>query len=138
MTNRLLRTAQTAARKGGNVLLDWRGRFQAREKGKRDLVTEADLASQEEIRAVLLGEFPEHAFQGEEDDGAPLDTEASHRWIVDPLDGTANYVHGLHSYSVSIALLVDQQIQVGVVYDPNSGEMFSALRGGAVFWAISH
>ena len=60
--------ASQAARAGGTVLLDWKGRFEAREKAPRDLVTEADLASQQEIRRVIHSAFPDHGFLGEEDD----------------------------------------------------------------------
>src|SRR5689334_19536887 len=105
-----LKTCEQAARAGGAVLLDWVGRFAAREKGQSDLVTEADLASQEEIRRILLSAYPDHGFLGEEGDsgepqrGQPALPECSQptalpgvspqtaefRWLVDPLDGTTN------------------------------------------------
>ncbi len=83
----------------------WRGRFQAREKGVADLVTDADLASQEAVRRTIEAEFPSHAFLGEEHPaslGQVGDDEFT--WIVDPLDGTTNYVHGYPHYAVSVAL----------------------------------
>src|SRR5262245_26846887 len=84
-----------AARRAAFVLAQWREKFEVREKGRADLVTDADVASQQAIREYLLGRFPSHAFLGEEG------FEASHRpgpgapptWIVDPIDGTTNYVH---------------------------------------------
>src|SRR5262245_7005859 len=89
-----------AARAGSQVLLDCQDRIQAREKGPKDLVTEADVAAQEAIRGVLLGAFPDHDFLGEEEaaerNAAGLAAipprSGQYRWIVDPLDGTANYV----------------------------------------------
>src|SRR3954467_5629523 len=97
-----------AARVGGQVLLDWQHRFTARAEGCRDLVTEADVASQKAIREVLLGRFPEHDFLGEEDASFPPvqpgEPKSEYRWIVDPLDGTANYVHRMAAFAVSIAL----------------------------------
>lgn len=131
-----LTVCEAAARAGGQVLLDWRDRFRAKRKGPKDVVTEADLASQEVIREVLLGAFPDHQFLGEEAEpnhpptgkSVPV-TQAAYRWIVDPLDGTANYVHHLPAYAVSIGLERGGKLLVGVVFDPVSGECFSASRG---------
>jgi len=117
-----------AARAGGAVLEDWAGRFKVQEKGPADLVTEADLASQERVREVLLGAFPNHGFLAEENLVIPPGADG-YRWIVDPLDGTTNYVHGLANYAVSIALTQHGQPLVGVVFDPRSGECFHAGRG---------
>jgi myo-inositol-1(or 4)-monophosphatase len=128
-----LKTAEAAARAAGEVLQQMLGRVQIREKGPRDLVTEADITSQQVIRERLLGDFPDHAFVGEED---PLDTDRSaadaspYCWIVDPLDGTTNYAHRMPMYGVSIALRRGTEIVAGVVYDPTLDEMFSAEAGG--------
>jgi myo-inositol-1(or 4)-monophosphatase len=99
-----------------------------REKGPSDLVTQADWASQEAIRDVLLGAFPEHGFISEEAEGE-LDLTTEYCWVVDPLDGTTNYVHQLPHYAVSIALLHRGQPIAGVVFDPVHNECFSAARG---------
>lgn len=123
-----LAVCERAARAGGQVLLDWIGRFAVREKGPSDLVTEADVASQEAIRDVVMSAFPEHRFVSEEADG-PFDAEAEWCWVVDPLDGTTNYVHQLPHYAVSIALVQRGQPQLGVVYDPVHDECFTAQRG---------
>ncbi|MCC7085464.1 MAG: inositol monophosphatase [Pirellulales bacterium] len=123
-----LKTCERAARAGGQVLLDWIGRFQAREKAPADLVTEADFASQDEIRRILLTTFPGHAFLGEE--GRPIDPEdAEYRWLVDPLDGTTNYVHQIPHYCVSIALEHRGRLVCGAVFDPVSRECFTAELG---------
>ena len=127
-----LAVCEQAARVGGQVLLDWQGKFKWREKGKHDLVTEADLASQQAIREVLLGAFPDHEFLGEEDGdalAASHNVAQAYRWIVDPLDGTANYVHSLPNYAVSIGLEHEGEIICGVVYDPTSSECFAAAKG---------
>src|SRR5437764_824567 len=91
--DRFLEVAQRAATIAGCELLDWRGRFAVREKGPADLVTEADCAAQEAVRAELLGAFPDHGFLAEENNAATVGKDG-YRWIVDPLDGTTNYVHG--------------------------------------------
>jgi myo-inositol-1(or 4)-monophosphatase len=127
-----LKTCERAARAGGQVLLDWIGRFQAREKAPADLVTEADLASQEEIRRILLTTYPTHAFLGEEGNPAgPADAE--YRWLVDPLDGTTNYVHQIPHYCVSIALEHAGRLICGAVFDPVSRECFTAEAGHGAY-----
>src|SRR5437660_6157390 len=101
-----------AAQCGGQALIDWQDRFSPREKGPKDLVSEADLAAQEAIREVIHKAFPTHDFLSEEDAAdrklqglCPLgERNSAYRWIVDPLDGTTNYVHHLPGYAVSIAL----------------------------------
>lgn len=124
---------EQAARRAGNVLLDWQGRFGVREKGPADLVTEADLASQQVIRERLLGEFPTHGFLGEEEDASIAPGGEGLRWIVDPLDGTTNYVHGVPHFAVSIALEQRGTLLVGAVYDPSADECFSAVAGEGAY-----
>ncbi|MFM7519184.1 MAG: inositol monophosphatase family protein [Planctomycetota bacterium] len=123
---------EAAARAGGRVLREWVGRFGVSAKGPRDLVTEADLAAQEEIRRILLGAFPDHGFIGEEGGhvGGGADAPC---WYVDPLDGTTNYVHGFPAYCVSVALARGDEILVGTIYDPLRDECFTA-RSGAGAW----
>lgn len=125
--------AERAARSGGDILLDWEGRFRTREKAPRDLVTDADLASQEAIRTLLAREFPDHAFLGEESAVVELPAGAQYCWIVDPLDGTANYVHGMPYYCVSVALAAGSRVVSGCVYQPRTGECFVAEAGGGAF-----
>ena len=127
-----LETALGAARRGGAVLLDWAGRFAVREKGPADLVTEADLASQEAVRAAILAAFPDHGFLAEEN-GASTTGRDGYRWIVDPLDGTTNYVHGLPQFAVSIGLERHGTPLVGCVYDPSADECFYAAAGRGAF-----
>lgn len=125
-----LEIATEAAIKAGKVLKEFQGKINAKEKGPKDLVTEADLTSQEVIREYLQCRLPSHDFLGEEDP-AGLETILGKEfaWIVDPLDGTANYVHGLPFFSISIALLVRGEPKVSVIFDPISYECFSAIDG---------
>jgi myo-inositol-1(or 4)-monophosphatase len=112
--------------------LDWLGRASAREKGPSDLVSEADLASQEAIRGVLLGQFPEHSMVSEEGQ-RQLDPAAEFCWVVDPLDGTTNYVHQMPHFAVSVALVHRGRPIVGAVLDPVHDECFTCAAGGGAF-----
>jgi myo-inositol-1(or 4)-monophosphatase len=125
-----LDAARTAALRAAAVLDEWRPRFQVREKARFDLVTDADLASQRTIYQYLGGRFPSHAFLGEEDAGHQRPGPgAPPTWIIDPIDGTTNYVHDCPFYCVSIGLQVAGELVVGLVYDPSREEMFAAARG---------
>jgi len=131
-----LEVCEAAARAGGRVLAEWRGRFGVAQKGHRDLVTEADVAAQREIRRIVLDAFPEHGFVGEETlpEAEPTHTPVGGlRWIVDPLDGTTNYVHGFPAYCVSVALARGDEILAGAIYDPEREECFTARAGGGAF-----
>jgi myo-inositol-1(or 4)-monophosphatase len=96
-----------------------------------DLVTKVDKLCEEKIREIILGAYPDHVVLGEE--GGQSDGNASHRWIVDPLDGTVNYAHGFPFYCVSIGLEINGRVEVGVVLDSVRNEMFTATRGGGAY-----
>lgn len=131
--NQYVEAAIRAARIGGDILIANRGKVQAREKRPDDLVTAADLLSQEAIRNDLLKAFPEHGFRAEEGEFSNTEGLPDWTWIVDPLDGTANYVHGLGGFSVSIALTHHGIPVVGVVFDPVANELFHAVQGGGAW-----
>ena len=126
-----LDAAQQAARLGAAALEEWRPRFRVHEKARFDLVTDADLASQKTIADYLARRYPGHAFLGEEDKSphARPGPDAPPTWIVDPLDGTTNYVHDCPLYCVSIGLEVAGELVVGAVYEPTRDEMFHAAKG---------
>jgi myo-inositol-1(or 4)-monophosphatase len=125
-----LDAAKQAALVAAEVLDAWRPRFQVREKGRADLVTEADLASQRAIQAHLAKLFPKHAFLGEEEGSKSRPAaDAPPTWLIDPIDGTTNYVHDCPFYCISIGLQIENELVVGVVYDPPHKEMFAAAKG---------
>ena len=126
--NEFIETAQQAARTAGDVLQEWSQKFTVSEKSRKNLVTEADVASQTAIFEAIHGKYPDHSFLGEED-LAVENASSEYRWIIDPLDGTANYVHRFPYYGVSIALEYRGELVVGVIFDPNRDEMFSAAQG---------
>jgi myo-inositol-1(or 4)-monophosphatase len=135
----LLDAAVEAARRGAALLESWRARFSVREKSRADLVTDADHASQQAVKEYLLGRFPGHRFLGEEDSvgKTPDETrpapDAPSTWVVDPLDGTANYVHDVPAYCVSIGLWAGGRPVVGVILDPRMNELFTAATGRGAF-----
>lgn len=122
-----LQAAEDAARLAGQILRSWSSRFTVREKSRSNLVTEADLASQTAIADLLRGRFPQHGLLGEEDLGHDQ-TQTEYRWVIDPLDGTTNYVHGFPYYAVSIGLEHRGELIAGVVYDPVRDELFAAAK----------
>ncbi len=130
----LMRAAEGIARDAGALLLEFDGRpLDIRMKGDIDLVTRADAASEALILGALRDRFPEHGILAEES-GASGGVSAGRRWVVDPLDGTTNFAHGIPIWSVSIAVVDEAGVpEAGVVFDPTRGECFSAARGGGAF-----
>ncbi len=100
-------------------------------KGEINIVTEADCISQEFIKRKINEKFPDHSILSEED--LEIKSNAPIRWIVDPLDGTTNFAHGLPIFAVSIAVEFEGEIFTGVVYNPISKEIFWALKGNGAF-----
>ncbi len=139
MNDKMLTVARIAAASGAEQLLQHRGRFTVREKAEKDLVTEADIASQRAIQSILMSEFPDHRFVGEEEGADQIpgellaDDDHPPIWIVDPLDGTVNYVHQLQSYAVSIGLYHAGRLQLGVVHDPVCQDVFWAMHSRGAY-----
>jgi myo-inositol-1(or 4)-monophosphatase len=127
-----LATAIDAALAAGRIhRAFFRQNPQVHKKGPIDLVTAADLAVEREFRALVARVFPSHEVLGEEGQPRSATAAASRcRWIIDPLDGTTNFAHGLAIFCVSIALEIDGQLEIGVVYDPMADELYTAERGG--------
>ncbi|MDR0870982.1 MAG: inositol monophosphatase [Planctomycetaceae bacterium] len=138
-----LSVCEQAAKAGGSVLREMLGTVSVKHKKNRfDLVTEADVAAQNTIKSIVLGAFPDHQFLGEESTAeertnaveAAAGREAAKRtWIVDPLDGTTNYVHGVPLFCTSIALAEGNDLLCGVIYNPLTEELYRAEKGGGAF-----
>jgi myo-inositol-1(or 4)-monophosphatase len=129
-------TMMEAARTAGAVLMrHFRGAARASlevsMKGPADFVSAADLESEKSLRETLLGAYPDHGFFGEEK--AATGVGAPARFIVDPLDGTTNYLHGIPHFAVSIALERGGALVAGVVFDPAKDEMFCGEAGRGAF-----
>jgi myo-inositol-1(or 4)-monophosphatase len=126
----MLNTAVKAARKAGSIIsrasfdLD---KLTVRSKHQNDFVSEVDHAAEEAIISVLREAYPRHGFLAEE--SGARDADAEYVWVIDPLDGTTNFLHGFPQYCVSIGLLHKGVQQQAVVYDPNRNELFTASKG---------
>lgn len=133
-----LPVAETAARAAGKELLERLGTTEIRHKKNRfDLVTEADVAAQETVRGILLDAFPDHGFLGEEGNpsqGRRTESGDLFRWIVDPLDGTTNFVHGMPMFCVSIGLARGEELLCGVIFNPMTNDFFRAVKGHGAYW----
>lgn len=125
----LLNIAVRAARRAGEIivrsLVHLEG-LQVASKGRNDFVSEVDRAAEREIIAVIHKHYPDHAILAEES-GASGENDT--RWIIDPLDGTTNFLHGFPVFAVSIAVQQRGRLEIGVIYDPMRQEIFSAVRG---------
>ncbi len=135
MSSTYLPIAIKAARRAANVItraaLDMQN-LRIENKATNDFVTSADLAAEQEIIRVIQQAFPRHAIISEEA-GRVGDTRSDYTWIIDPIDGTTNFIHGIPQYAVSIALRYREDVVAGVVYDVAKNELFSAARGEGAF-----
>jgi myo-inositol-1(or 4)-monophosphatase len=125
-----LELAERAARAAGEVLMSYYGRAPeglASKTSATDPVSDADREAERAIRELIAGERPDDGLVGEE--GSHAEGASGRRWVVDPLDGTVNFLYGLRAWGVSIALEDPEGLAVGVVFNPVSGECFAAERG---------
>jgi len=126
--------AMRAARAAGDVLMTFYGRPAVGVSAKSsstDLVSDADREAERTIRELLESERPDDGLVGEE--GSRAQTASGRRWVVDPLDGTINFLYGFPAWAVSVALEDEDGLAVGVVHSPISGETFHAVRGEGAF-----
>ena len=125
----IIRTGTRAAYRAGRILNEHFGKAtRITKKGLIDLVTEADTAAEDVIIETIRQEYPHHVIQAEES-GLHAGEDAG-RWIIDPLDGTTNFAHGLNLFCVSIAFATPERVVAGIVLIPSSGELYTATRGG--------
>ncbi len=129
----MLNTAVKAARRAGAIIsrasLDI-DLLNVRSKRENDFVSEVDHAAEQAIIETLLAAYPKHAILAEE---SGVTGESEYQWVIDPLDGTTNFLHGFPQYAVSIALLHKGQLAHAVVYDPTRNELFTASRGRGAY-----
>jgi len=125
-----MRVAVDAVRAGGDILLKYfkGGIYRTRSKKDTSLQTTADLASEKAILQIIQKSFPDHSISSEEQ-GLLRSTSSEYQWLVDPLDGTENFVLGIPYFSSSIALCRNNKPEIAVVYNPFTDELYSAIKG---------
>ena len=130
----MLNIAVKAARRAGSIInrAVLEGGLEVRAKNRNDYVTQVDRAAEAAILDVIRRAYPDHGFLAEES-GASAGARPDYRWIIDPLDGTTNFIHGFPQYCVSIALEHKGTLTQAVVYDPAKNELFTATRGRGAF-----
>lgn len=134
---RSLDAVEAIARKGADELMRlWRSLLpeQVSEKAHNDLVSVADRAAEGAILDAIRTQFPDHRILSEEAGASGGEDPETPVWIVDPLDGTTNYVHGMAQFAVSIAVAQAGRVELGVVLDPVKGDIFRAVRGHGTTW----
>ncbi len=126
---RTLQVAEAAARAGGAVLARYFGSNLAigQHEQSHNLVSVADLESEQAIAGVIQAAFPAHSILGEESHAGDL--AAEHLWVVDPLDGTNNFLHGIKQFAVSVAYYHRGAPVLGVIFDPFAGDLYTAVVG---------
>lgn len=130
----MLNIAVKAARRAGALInrAALEGGLEVRAKNRNDFVTQVDKAAEQAIIDVIRRAYPDHGFLAEES-GASAGARPEFLWVIDPLDGTTNYIHGFPQYCVSIALEHKGVLTQAVVYDPAKNELFTASRGRGAF-----
>lgn len=134
LSDQFLKTAVSAARLAGDIIMKNLGRLSGEDiqnKQAFDFVTKVDRWSEAVIMQTIREKFPSHRFLTEET--LKQEDTGGYRWIIDPLDGTTNYIHGYPMFSVSIALEYEREIVAGVVFNPMSDELFHAVKGNGAF-----
>jgi len=133
--NPMLNVAIQAVREASHVIvksLERLDHLNVSEKGHNDFVSEVDQIAEQKIIEVLLKTYPDHKIIAEEG-GIVSEGSDNYTWIIDPLDGTTNYLHGLPHFAISVAVMYKDKFEYAVVYDPLMQEWFTASRGGGAF-----
>ncbi len=133
-TEKLLEAAKEAAYEAGEIQLSYLGKVKKIEfkANNSDLVTEADKQSEQKIMSIINAYFPGHDILGEET-GCHREHDSEYLWVIDPLDGTTNFTHNFPHFAVSIGLIKNEKIILGVVYDPCKNELFWAAEGTGAY-----
>lgn len=129
-----LKTAIDAARQAGALTLQYYGgNYRIDYKERRDPVTSADLAADACLKELLLGAYPDCGWLSEETADSPQRLSAERLWIIDPIDGTREFVETIPEYAVSVALVEAGEPVVGVIFNPAADQLFAAVKGGGTF-----
>lgn len=134
MKNQFLKTGIKASSISGKIVSSFYKKYNSfylKNKNNRDLVSDVDILVENKIKDIIKKKFPSHQFEGEET--GIKKTKSKFKWIIDPIDGTVNYIHGIPFFSISIALEYNGEIILGIINNPISGEIFYASKGEGAF-----
>ena len=130
----VLKIAVDASLKAGACILNYyKSEYKIKEKGYHNPVTTADHAANDKLKKVLLREFPDYGWFSEETLDSPERLEKEYVWIIDPLDGTKEFIEGVPHFVVSVALVKNKEPVIGVLYNPIKDELFTAEKGKGAF-----
>ena len=132
--DKLLKVGIEASNKASNIILSYYKKYSnysVKNKYFRDLVSEVDIIAEKEIKKIILKNFPSHKFEGEETGSTK--NKSAYKWIVDPIDGTVNYIHGIPLFAISIGLEIKGEIYLGIINNPVTNEIYYALNKQGAF-----
>ena len=133
--NQILLTATTAAHEAGNIIHSfYHSEYEVRMKGKGNPVTEADIAADNKLKEILTTEFPNYGWLSEETRDTPDRLTKKRVWVVDPIDGTKEFVEGIPNFVVSIGLVENGTPILGVIHNPINKDTYTATLGGGIFF----
>ena len=133
--NQILLTATTAAHEAGNIIHSfYHSEYEVKMKGKGNPVTEADIAADDKLKEILTREYPEYGWLSEETKDTPDRLTKNRVWVVDPLDGTKEFVEGIPNFVVSIGLVENGTPILGVIHNPINKDTYTATLGGGIFF----
>jgi myo-inositol-1(or 4)-monophosphatase len=126
--------AEYAAKEAGSIVMRlFKGKFDVHEKSKNNPVTTADLAANRKIREIILGRFPEDGWLSEEDKDSARRLSLSRVWVVDPIDGTKEFIEGVPQFAVSIGFVVEGRPKIAVVFNPAEDRLYQAAAGQGAY-----
>jgi myo-inositol-1(or 4)-monophosphatase len=134
LNEEILKLAVDAAEAAGQIALDYfdkKHEVEYKNEMNNDFVTEVDKKAEKCIIDMVKSKYPDHSFLAEESGGSGK--KSNYTWIIDPLDGTVNYAHGVPVYSVSVGVEKDGELIAGAVYDPSRDDMFTAMKDGGAY-----
>jgi len=133
--NQILLTATTAAHEAGNIIHSfYHSEYEVKMKGKSNPVTEADIAADDKLKELLTTGFPEYGWLSEETRDTPDRLTKNRVWVVDPIDGTKEFVEGIPNFVVSIGLVENGTPILGVIHNPINKNTYTATLGGGIFF----
>ena len=132
--NSFLKVGLEACNESGKIILSYYKKYTKysyKNKFNRDLVSEVDIIVENKIKSIIKKKFPKHQFEGEET--GIEKSKSKYKWIIDPIDGTVNYIHGIPMFAISLAMQINKEIQLGIILNPVTNEIYFATKNKGAF-----